>query len=88
MVMYIRKHISIYLPLKIYGFALKRVYYFEQWRRRRHWTEQTGLGILIGDLVLNSLQNKDYVCHAECCSVLNVIKGEEKNNLMQNMHGE
>ena len=44
----IREQISIYLSLKIYGFALKRMYYFEQWRRRKHWTKQTGVGILIG----------------------------------------
>ncbi len=84
---YIRKHIFMYLPLKIYGFAWKQMYYFEQWRRRRRWTEQTGVGILIGGLVLKSLY-KTRIMFAmrwvRFCYVGYVIKGNK--SLMQNRH--
>lgn len=48
-------HVSFFEDT-VYGFALKQMHYLEQ--KGRCWTGQTGVGILIGDLALNSLQTR------------------------------
>lgn len=40
----------------MYGVVLKKMHYFVQ--KQRDWMEQTGHGILIGDLVVNNLQTR------------------------------
>lgn len=63
-------HVSFFEDT-VYGFALKRMHYLEQ--KRRCWMGQTGVGILPGDLALNSLQTRItsailYKCSALCCN--------------------